>query len=157
MLKFEDNPPRLFPAGGDVSMLTGSWWVARTKPRAEKVLAWELLNRNIPYFLPMAERVKVSGGRKRRLLLPLFPSYLFFSGNRVARASALATGKVVQTIEVRDQQQLTNELAAIDRVLANNTPLDPVPNLAVGSRCRITAGPFQGLEGRVIRQDNIIR
>src|SRR5688572_14468640 len=34
---------------------------------------WQSIYGN-SYFLPMAERVKVSGGRKRRLMLPLFPS-----------------------------------------------------------------------------------
>lgn len=157
MLKFEDNPPRLFPVGEDISKRAGAWWVAHTKPRAEKSLARELVNRGISYFLPMAQRVRMSGGRKRRLMLPLFPSYLFFTGDREACAAALATGKVVQIIKVRDQQELAGELAAIERVLATNTPLDPLPNLAVGSRCRVTAGPFEGVEGRVIRRDNVAR
>jgi len=77
MLKISENPPILPPEVKTVSELTGQWWVAHTKSRFEKAFAWDLLRRGIGYFLPLVERVRVSGGRHRRVLAPLFPSYVF--------------------------------------------------------------------------------
>src|SRR5438105_2419012 len=76
MLRVEENPPAQSPVVEDLASAPGRWWVAHTRSRCEKALAWDLLRRGIVYFLPMVERVRMSGGRKRRFLLPLFPSYL---------------------------------------------------------------------------------
>ena len=43
--------------------LSGTWWVAHTKARFEKVFAWDMLSHGIGYFLPMREKVIFSGGR----------------------------------------------------------------------------------------------
>ena len=74
MLRLSDSPPVLTPGVQSLKDLCGRWWVGHTKSRFEKAFAWDLLRRGIGYFLPMVERVRISGGRKRRLMAPLFPS-----------------------------------------------------------------------------------
>ena len=141
------------PGAESVSQIAGRWWVAHTKSRFEKAFAWDLLHMGIGYFLPLVERVKVSGGRKRNVLLPLFAGYVFFCGGEEHRYQAMKTNRLCQTIEVPDQQQLIEELGCLERGLAGKAELDPYPFAAVGRRCRVTAGPFQGLEGIVIRRN----
>ena len=86
MLKLADNPPTLHPATiASLRALPRTWAVAHTKARNEKAFAWDLVNRDIPYFLPMMQRVRFSGGRRRRVLLPLFPSYVFICGDPSTR------------------------------------------------------------------------
>ena len=80
MLAFADNPPVLSPGVRGVAERRGRWWVAHTKARCEKAFAGDLLPGRVAYFLPMTERASVSGGRKRRGMMPLFPSYVFFCG-----------------------------------------------------------------------------
>ena len=157
MLKLSENPPILPPPSEAVADLLGQWRVAHTKARFEKALAWDLLGRGIGYFLPMIERVRVSGGRKRRVLLPLFPSYVFLCGTEEDRYDALATNRICQVIEVSDQAGLVDELTAIERAIKGNAQLDSYPQVAVGQRCRISAGLFQGLEGIVIQRSNKAR
>src|SRR5262245_27833929 len=81
MIKLSDNPPMLHPAVSSLRELTGQWWVAHTRARNEKALAWEMARRDVGYFLPMIRRTIFSGGRRRRSLVPLFPSYVFLSGD----------------------------------------------------------------------------
>jgi transcription termination/antitermination protein NusG len=157
MLKLADNPPVLFPAVGSVRELSGTWWVAHTKSRNEKAFAWDMLSRQIPYYLPMIRRTIFSGGRRRAGLVPLFPSYVFLSGDEHARYAALKTDRVCTVIEVPDQRQILDELAAIERVLFGEAQLDPCPFAIVGNRVRIARGPFRGIVGRVVRRDNVTR
>ncbi len=159
MLKLLDNPPMLSPEAGSLFDLHGRWWVAHTKARFEKAFAWDLLHQGIGYFLPMVDRVKMSSGKKRRVLLPLFPSYVFFCGTDEQRYLAKTTNRICQTIEVVDQDGLVKELGAIERAIVGKAKLDPYPFATVGRRCRIIAGAFKGLEGVVIdygRQSRIV-
>jgi transcription antitermination factor NusG len=157
MLKPCENPPALPPHAQAVTDLAGRWWVAHTRARSEKALAWDLCRRGVNYFLPMVERVTVSGGKKRHVLMPLFASYVFFCGTDEDRYTAMTTNHVCQTIDVFNQEGLITELSAISKALAGKAELDLYPFAVTGQRCRITAGPFQGIEGVVVRRKETAR
>jgi len=145
------------PSVASVADLTGPWWVAHTKSRFEKALVQDLARQRIGYYLPMAERVKISGGRKRRVMLPLFTSYVFFCGDAEARQAALATNRVCQVIPVANRGAFVAELVQIARVLATDGQLDLYPFATVGRRCRVTAGPLLGVVGTVVQRDRRAR
>jgi transcription antitermination factor NusG len=157
LLKMSDNPPVLHPGKGVLGPSSQRWWVAHTKSRFEKSFAWDLVAKNIAYFLPLIDRMSISGGKKRRTMVPLFPSYVFFRGDEVARYNALTTGRLCRVIEINDQQGLIAELSAVNRALDGKAVLEPYPTAVVGERCRITTGPFQGMEGVVVRVDDTTR
>jgi transcriptional antiterminator RfaH len=157
MLKANENPPIAPPGIDSVARLEGDWWVAHTRARFEKAFAWDMLHRGVGYFLPMVERVRVSGGRKRRVLMPLFTSYVFFCGSELDRHNAMATGRLCQTIPVPDKAKFVAEIAAIEKALTGGAVLDPYPHAAVGMRCRVSAGPFLGMEGVVLQRGKLAR
>jgi hypothetical protein len=151
MLKLQDNPPLVFPDDLlEPRHVRAMWWVGHTKARFEKAFAQDLLARRIEFFLPMVSRVTISGGRKRHGLMPLFPSYVFFCGGDEQRVAALATDRLCQIIPVRDQAMLTEELTALHRLITGGMKLELYPFATVGRRCRITRGPFEGMEGTVV-------
>ena len=152
MLKFEDNPPALsLGSAPSVRDVTGTWWVGHTKARFEKAFVVDLAGRDIHYFLPYVERVRFSGGRNRRMLIPLFQSYVFFCGGEAERHAALATGRLCQVIPVRDQGKFVSEIAALEQAVRNGVRLDPFMGIAVGRRCRVTSGPMENVCGVVVR------
>ncbi len=150
ILKLAENPPMLSPSAQSVYDLNGRWWLAHTKARFEKAFAWDLVGRGIGYFLPMLERVRFSGGRKRRMLLPLFTSYVFFNGTEEDRVGALATNRLCRIINVVRQEKLIRELSMIQKALQGKVSLDLYPFAAQGERCRIISGPFMGMVGTVV-------
>jgi len=154
MLRLSDNPAILTPEVQSLAELTGTWWVAYTKARFEKVFAWDMCSRGIGYFLPMREKVIFSGGRKRHLMMPLFSSYVFICGTEMDRYTAMTTGRLCHTIEVDDQEGLVEELARIEKALLSKAVIDNYPRLPVGSYCRIISGPMIGMEGVVIKRYN---
>jgi hypothetical protein len=96
--------------------------------------------------------VTFSGGRKRLGMAPLFTSYLFLCGGDEDRYVAMTTGRICQTIEVVNQRGLVQEMEAIETALAGQAILDPYPFAVVGRRCRVTSGPFEGIEGIVVER-----
>ena len=157
MLKLCENPPMTPPEVGSLTDLAGTWWVAHTKARFEKALAFDLLERGIGYFLPLSLRIKISGGRKRQVMLPVFSSYVFFCGDTDDRYAAISTGRLCQVIEVKDQAGMIRQLSAVERALRGSARLDPYPHPVIGQRCRVSSGPFEGLEGTVVSQSRLAR
>ena len=139
------------PSVQSVAALQGDWWVVHTKSRFEKALGFDLLAKDIAYYLPMVQRVKMSGGRKRRLMMPLFPSYLFLCGSDHDRYTAMTTKRVCQIIPVINRDEFVSEISAIEQALARDAYLEMCPLPPVGKRCRVKAGAFMGIEGTVVQ------
>jgi len=151
MLKASQEPPMLSLEVASIAESTQRWWVAHTRSRFEKAFARDLLSRGIGYFLPLVEKTRLIHGRKRRVFLPVFPSYVFFCGDEQARVKALRTNRLCQTLEVADQDTLVRQLHSIERALAHGAGLDLYPGLVPGRRYTVTSGPFRGIEGKLIR------
>lgn len=127
------------------------WWVARTKSRQEKALAWCLNQSGTNYFLPLVARPQKNKTRLRISIMPLFPGYLFFRGNNQQRYEALKTGRIAQVIPVGDQATLNDELRAISIVCSAEEKLELCDLVREGQRARIVYGPLAGAEG-IIRE-----
>jgi transcription antitermination factor NusG len=152
MLSLYENPSILTPEVGSLRELRGTWWIAYTRPRFEKAFARDLCSLGIGYFLPMYEKTIFSGGRNRRLMSPLFTSYVFFCGTEQDRYTALRTNRLCYTVDVVDQEQLIEELAGIEAALASKAVVDTYLGLPVGSRCRIVSGPMEKIEGVIVEK-----
>ena len=157
LLKPQENPPLVYPRDATVDQLAGQWWVLHTKARNEKALAWDLLKRDISYFLPMVQKVRASRGRTIQTVMVLFPGYVFLCGCREDRYTAMTTNRVASTIDVIDQDRIIKELAGIQKALSTPKQLDPFPYLQTGRKCVVTSGPLKGVEGCLVRRKNIDR
>jgi transcriptional antiterminator RfaH len=127
------------------------WRVLHTKPRQEKSLARELLQKRIGFYLPLTPHRWDLRGRVIVSHLPLFPSYLFLCSDRPALLDALATRRVVRPLDVPDQRRLADELRQVRRLLASGLEVSAEGALVVGQEVEITTGPLTGFRGRVLR------
>jgi transcriptional antiterminator RfaH len=150
MLKESENPPISWPEDKDIADFAGRWWVAHTRSRNEKALAWESLHRNVSYFLPMSWKVRRHRGRKMRSLLPLFSGYLFFCGEDAQRLEILRTNRVANILEVKDQVRFIDELSQIEKAIRAGVALRPHKYLNMGQLCRVIAGPLADLQGIIV-------
>jgi transcriptional antiterminator RfaH len=152
MLSLSENPSILTPEVESLTKLSGTWWIAYTRPRFEKAFARDLCSLGIGYFLPMYEKTIFSGGRNRRLMSPLFTSYVFFCGSEQERYMAMRTNRLCYTMDVVNQEQLIEELAGIESALLSKAVIDAYPGLPIGSRCRIISGPMENIEGVIVER-----
>jgi transcriptional antiterminator RfaH len=131
----------------------GRWWCLHTKPRQEKAAARDLRAREIMYYLPQVVRQdRTPQGRRIRSIIPLFTSYLFLLGDDRDRLEALKGNRLVNVLEVADQEGLTHDLRQIHQMLASGLVVTPEPVIPVGAKVRIASGPLMGIEGTVIRR-----
>ena len=88
-------------------------------------------------------------GSRKDLDLPLFPGYLFCRFDVQARLPILTTPGVISVVGTgRIPVAIPDlEIEAIRTVIRSGLHLQPWPQLAVGSRVLIEAGPLKGLEG----------
>lgn len=157
-LSLSQNPLSCFPEGVLKESPNGKvWWVARTKPKKEKVLAWYLYSHQIGYFLPLFKKRQPSENRHRYSLLPLYPSYIFFMADLQGRYQALKSNEIVEILEVKDQERLISELQNIDMALKANYVPYPCSSHEVGDEVTISRGPLKGIRGIVVRKDKATR
>lgn len=133
------------------------WWVARTKSRQEKALAWSFMKSGVKYFLPLSAQPQKNKSRFRISVIPLFPGYIFFRGTNQTRYEALVTGRIAQVIPVEDQISLNNELRSIALACVVEKNLELCDLVREGQRARIVFGPFAGVEGIVLDKKSRIR
>jgi transcription antitermination factor NusG len=155
----EDDPPALPPNVSGIDEIAGRFFVAHVKSRMEKVFAWACHAQGIPYYLPMEEVVSVSGRLRRVVKRPLFGGFVFVGGDDEdgtvrGRVFGMPGNRVCRTLNVVDQGRLRRELSSLDVALRVNPRLSACAFVATGDHCRITGGPFMGVEGRVLACDD---
>jgi hypothetical protein len=134
--------PLVLPAGDE------RWEVLYTHSRCEKQVAHACTYLDITHYLPLRQHWTGSS-RRRRYLVPLFPSYVFACPAPGARAELLGTGKIARVIHVDDPAVLLDELRQIRVALDRGADLFLGRPLQRGERVRVVRGPFKGVEGMV--------
>lgn len=154
VLKYTDNPPARWPDGRALDQDLGDWWVARVRPRNEKVLAWELGARGVSYYLPMLQQttLRKDNGKCRRSVVCLFSGYVPLVGYIDHRTEILQTGRIINVIAVRDQEGFVRELESVRIALGSSGTIKVHHRLVVGTRAKIVAGPMEGVTGVVLER-----
>src|SRR5262249_1664809 len=87
------------------------WWCPHTKPRQEKATGRDLRQLRLTFYLPQVTKEdRTPQGRKIRSVIPLFTSYLFLLGSPEERLAALRGNRLVNVLDVGDQDALERDL-----------------------------------------------
>jgi transcriptional antiterminator RfaH len=144
-------PSQLFDEPLTEAPADRAWWVLHTKPRQEKSLARQLCEAEVPFYLPLTARRLRIRGRVMTSHVPLFAGYVFLRATYEERIKALATRRVVQSLEVKDQGRLWYDLCQLQLLISSGAPVTPEERLAPGMAVEIKSGPLAGLKGRILR------
>ena len=142
------------PARAGLSVLerASSWWVAQSRPQYEERLARDIRIAGALAFVPREEFVKSYDDREghshtMRGNRPLFPSYIFYAGDRDVAFESDVLLKVLKTTP-QDCRDIENLYLACE---AGQVRRASVKGMAVGVAVKVVAGPFRGREGFVER------
>ena len=150
-------PNNLFAQFADISQAGDRWWVLHCRPRAEKALSRRLLGRNLRFFLPLYKKQRRSNGRSVCAYHPLFSNYLFLHGDAQTRLNALETNMVVRVLDPQDQDELHSDLMRVHQLMLTGSAPSPEERLQPGMYVEIVSGPFQGMEGKILKRNNSMR
>lgn len=129
------------------------WWAVYTRSRREKDLMRRLKQIDLAFYCPLVEkRYRSPAGRARCSFLPLFPNYVFVWGGDDAGYLTKTTGCTSGVLEVRDGEQLTDDLRRVRHLITSGAPLTLEERLQAGRAVRVRSGPFKGHEGTVIER-----
>jgi transcription antitermination factor NusG len=131
-----------------------NWYAVFTYPRHETSTAKQLEMREIEFILPTYEKVRVWKNRQRmKIVLPLFPTYLFVHINSSQRTSVLKSPGVLQIVGTgRESVALYESEIALLRNGFNMQKFEPFSELLVGTKVRIKAEVMQDVKGTLVRQ-----
>ncbi len=147
-------PPTLFSTTLPFPTDRRLWRALHTKPRQEKSLARQLHQFQLAFYLPMIARPCLVRGRRLTSYIPLFPGYCFVLANDQERIKALATGRVVRSLEVPDQGRLWDDLRQVHTLIQSGAPITPEGQMLPGTPIEIRTGALAGLHGVIIRRAN---
>ena len=123
------------------------WLVLYSKSRREKKIAQYCGMKNVKYYLPLVERIKVYGRKKVRTNLPLFPGYLFCFADDKERYQLLMTHQIARILNVSNQKGFLNDIEKIFKVENNGIKLTSCDLIKERKKARIDIGPLKGMEG----------
>lgn len=126
-----------------------SWYAIYTRPRHEKKVNDQLLEKGITAFLPLTRELRQWKDRRKWVETPLFNGYVFIDIDLRNRFSALETHGVVRMIgfggvpaRIPDWQ-----IEQLQRLLNSDERLEPEEYLRIGDLVEITEGPLCGIRG----------
>jgi transcriptional antiterminator RfaH len=147
----ERFPDGLLDPSAPADAAARRWWALHTRPRQEKSLARDLCDRRIPFYLPLLTRRLRIRGQAMTSRVPLFPGYVFLLGLPDERTAALATRRVVRSLDVADQDGLWHDLRQVSRLIASGKPVAPEDRLVPGALVEVRSGSLAGLRGVIVK------
>jgi len=131
------------------------WFAVYTRSRHEQRVYDRLKEKDLEAFLPLMERWSRRKDRRMKILLPLFPGYLFVRApmDAYVHLDILKTKGVVRILcndgtpaPIPDEQ-----VNAIQTLMKNGITVTPYPYLKEGMRVRVVHGALTGVEGMLIK------
>ncbi|MCW3111254.1 MAG: hypothetical protein JWQ09_5760 [Segetibacter sp.] len=134
------------------SSAKSNWYTAYTFPNMEKKVHLELTNLNVISYLPMQEVLRQWSDRKKKLMVPMFPNYLFINTSQKRKFDLLSIKGILRFVSFDGKPAIVSdeEIASIKKF--ENAEFEIEPNLVNGDSVIITYGPFTGLKGKLFNK-----
>ena len=130
-----------------------NWYALYTKPRNEQKVAQKLQALGIIAYCPLVLSIKQWSDRKKKVLVPLLPSYVFVQMEDHNRKDVFQVGGVVQYVFWLGKPAIIkpNEIEALKQQFDSSVP---IVNLEISTwrsneTIQISDGPFKGQEAIV--------
>jgi|SRR5437588_2034928 len=135
------------------------WYALYVCHQHEKAVAESLTYRGLESFLPLFGSVRKWKDRTKRLLMPLFPCYVFLHGGLQQRSRILSIPGVCAIVSSGGVPAAIpgREMDAIRKLMDNGVAAEPHPFLQCGDRVRIRSGHLKDIEGILVRRTNSLR
>ncbi len=130
------------------------WWVVTTRPNAEKKVSKGFELMGICHLLPLQMRVRQWHDRKKKIMVPIFGSYIFVQLAVEERVWVFDVPGVLQYVSVQGQpvKVREDELEMVKRLCGQDNPVELAEltkKWQPGDKIKVTEGHFAGVEGYI--------
>lgn len=136
------------------------WYAVYTKSRFENKVLADLQQKNLETMLPRMLVWSKRKDRKKKISVPMFPGYVFVdmdTPDSRTMLSILTTTGVVRILGNREDGKPCcvpeKEIDAIKRLVSSHAEIQHSQYPQSGEAALIVDGPFQGIQGHVIKTD----
>ncbi len=130
-----------------------NWFVIQTKPRNEKKVEKQIIEKGVEVFLPLITSIRYWSDRKKKIQVPMFSGYLFVHASEDERVLAIRNtiGALRYLFyEKRPARLMENEIESIKLSLkAPERVKVDYSSFNQGDMVMITSGVFKGMKGLV--------
>lgn len=127
------------------------WYAIYTRPRHEKKVYEQLLEKKIEVFLPLVMRVRQWKDRKKKVEMPLFSSYLFVHFDYKFRFDVLQTKGVVKIVNFNGVPAAIPDwqIDSLKKMLEHPERIRLENYIRPGEIVEVLDGPFKGMRGMI--------
>lgn len=131
-----------------------NWYVIYTKPRWEKRVAAELEKLNMETYCPVVTEIRQWSDRKKKIVTPLFKSYVFVRLTEKERSNVFQVTGVIQFLywlgkpAVVKNAEINTIKDWLDDDRVENVSTD---HLTTGDKITIANGEFKGQEAIIAK------
>ncbi|MBX2968287.1 MAG: UpxY family transcription antiterminator [Cyclobacteriaceae bacterium] len=127
------------------------WHVVYTKPNQEKKVAHNLNLRYANAYLPVRKEIRFWSDRKKSILTPLFPGYIFVHLSTKNRFRIFDVPGIIKFVGSNTTPATISdkELNTIRRLETCGYPITE-DQAEIGTLVKVTGGPLLGLTGRLL-------
>jgi transcriptional antiterminator RfaH len=133
------------------------WYLIYTKPRHERRVADQLMEKQINVFVPTMARVRQWSDRKKVMQEPMFPSYVFvFLRDLKMHYHSQGTFGFLKYVRFgKDVAMVPEKVIDNLKMLTNGQPEVEVTenHIHAGQKVVVQKGPLTGLEGEVLKHN----
>jgi transcription antitermination factor NusG len=132
------------------------WYALYTEPRNEKKVTEKLKYLGIEVYCPLVTQIKQWSDRKKKVEVPLLPSYVFVKLEETNRDVVFQVSGVVRYLYWLGKPAIirNEEIEQMQQWLLNTIVTSfEVTGIELGTNYTIQSGPFSGLEGTVSKVD----
>lgn len=133
------------------------WYACYTRANQEKKVFARLEERGVDSYLPATLQKRQWHDRVKLIACPLFPSYVFARFELQDLYDILAVPGIAAVVRVAgrvapiSEEEIANIQRFVEALSGHANPAVVHAAFDEGDPVRIVSGPFQGVEGRVIR------
>lgn len=133
------------------------WFVVYTAPRHEKIVAKQLLKRNIECYLPLKKELRQWSDRKKWVEVPIFTSYIFVKITTDDYLIVRNLDGVSRFVHFNDERICVqqSEIDLVRRIVESEYDIKATSlDFYIGDEVEIISGTLIGYRGKLVRATN---
>ena len=133
------------------------WYAVYVRSRHEKKVHQLFEEKGVESSLPLIKTTRQWSDRKKKVEIPLFRGYVFVRINiGKDKLNIIKTDGVVKFIGIRSKPSKIpdEEIHWVHMMVEESDTVQSEKEIPVGQKVRVSAGPFKGIEGVVLRSGN---